>query len=109
MPPCGALYGIWVLGDCGKTEIRNSRAVRSIHKDIRLDTCKNSGRTGFIPITHSLETTMNDVTRVDIVKAASDIAYLAVGVSIDQAQQDGHPQDYANPRLGFLANREDRD
>jgi len=36
----GASYGIQVLGDHGKAEIRDPRMARGIHKDIWLDTCQ---------------------------------------------------------------------
>jgi len=43
---------------------------------------------------------MNYVTRVDIVKAASDTRYLMVGVSMRSSTTGGYPQDHADLHLG---------
>ena len=55
MPPRGASYGIWVLGDCGKTEIRNSRAVHASGKrsggyEVYVGPCSTCGLVDKFPV-----------------------------------------------------------
>ena len=68
----GTPYGVLILSDHSKTEIRDLCTTGGIHKDVRLAECQG-GRTIFGTITYSLEISMNHVAGVEIVKAIDDI------------------------------------
>jgi len=97
----GALYGVQVLGDRGETEIRDSRMASGIHEDVWLDTCQNGGKTGLLSITYSLEVTMDYIAGMEIVKAASDIGYLVVGVSMRRSTTGRTPTRPRRSAFGF--------
>jgi hypothetical protein len=69
----GTPYRIWVLSDCGEAKIRETRMARVVHKDIHLAECQCGGETIFRTTTYSLEVPVNDIARVEVAEALSDI------------------------------------
>ena len=68
-----ASHGFEVSSDHSKTKIRDLCVAGDIHKDIWLDACQYTGKTGLGITTYSLEITMNYVAGAEVIKALSDI------------------------------------